>query len=648
MAGNCKIWMNLNESVNLEPRSYIYSFSSNNMAWACFSVILVTLALTSGVVFEEVEPETCEEVKTLTGATTDGEYWLYPPGLARQRVRIFCHDMAGQPKEFLTLLHPNTGDHPNIGNKNCHGIAESPIPHRSGSSNFTKIRVYIQTMVVDRRDYTFAMTTGRPVPYGEANDCFSIHYSGHMAECGIRGNFRIDTSGTGLVVDQSLRWNPVGWRPYATWHRSDDGAVIDLTCGGWCGGCVPDGDIRLTVQTDTVSMKPGTCRDVKLNEPAAGDGEYDVYPDAVGARRVRVYCHDMVGTPREYVTLKTPNKGVYPNLANKNCRGETKAESPEKTGQSIFNKIRVNIETMVIDPTDYTFADTEGVPVPYGEAKDCYSIHYGGHKAKCGIKGTFTINTAGTGLVIDKQTRWEAKGWNPYAEVKKSDEGEIVNLLCGGWCGGCKADRDLKLTLNPNEAGLRTCSDVRAMDPNAGDGEYTLYPKILSGEGLQVYCDNMSENPREYLSLSVVNIGVSPDLSNVLCKEETESVNPADVGSSEFSKIRINTETLEVNQSDYRFATVSGHRVAYGRAHDCYTYEDYRTCGPKGFFVINTSGTGLRVNTTLEWILTGDSPSMNVTRSDHGAVIHLSCGGFCGGCIPIHQIFLEKNPEDFK
>ena len=59
-------------------------------------------------------------------------------------------------------------------------------------------------MVVDRSDYTFAVTTGRPVPYGEASDCYSIHYSGQKAECGILGNFHIDTRGTGLVVDQSV------------------------------------------------------------------------------------------------------------------------------------------------------------------------------------------------------------------------------------------------------------------------------------------------------------------------------------------------------------------------------------------------------------------------------------------------------------
>ena len=58
----------------------------------------------------------------------------------------------------------------------------------------------------------------------------------------------------------------------------------------------------------------------------------------------------MTESPQEYVTLQVPNKGVYPNLANKNCRGVTEAEKPEKTGMSIFNKIRVDIEVCKESP----------------------------------------------------------------------------------------------------------------------------------------------------------------------------------------------------------------------------------------------------------------------------------------------------------
>ena len=63
-----------------------------------------------------------------------------------------------------------------------------------------------------------------------------------------------------------------------------------------------------------------------------------------------------------------------------------------------------------------------------------------------------------------------------------------------------------------------------------------------------------------------------------------------------------------MNQTDYKFATTGGHPVTYGRAYDCYTahYESFWTdapelaaCGTKGEFTINTSGTGLRVNTTV-------------------------------------------------
>ena len=81
-----------------------------------------------------------------------------------------------------------------------------------------------------------------------------------------------------------------------------------------------------------------------MSDPAAEDGRYDVYPEAVGGLRVGVYCHAMNGTPQEYITLNHPNEGVYPNLANKNCHGETETESPKKTGKSTFHKIRIDLK----------------------------------------------------------------------------------------------------------------------------------------------------------------------------------------------------------------------------------------------------------------------------------------------------------------
>merc|ERR1711959_805931 len=44
-----------------------------------------------------------------------------------------------------------------------------------------------------------------------------------------------------------------------------------------------------------------------------------------------------------------------------------------------------------------------------------------------------------------------------------------------------------------------TCADVRAEDPSAGDGIYTLYLKGNQSQPFRVFCVDMSTNPREYL-----------------------------------------------------------------------------------------------------------------------------------------------------
>ena len=50
----------------------------------------------------------------------------------------------------------------------------------------------------------------------------------------------------------------------------------------------------------------------------------------------------------------------------------------------------------------------------------------------------------------------------------------------------------------------------------------------------------------------------------------------------------------------------------------------------------------------MEWIRTGNQSYSSVTRSGDGAVVTLQCGGYCGGCVPEHQIFLEINPQECK
>ena len=59
-------------------------------------------------------------------------------------------------------------------------------------------------MEVIREDYTFARVSHTAIPYGEAGDCYTSHDDNTMATCGVKGFFKIDLNGTGLLVDENV------------------------------------------------------------------------------------------------------------------------------------------------------------------------------------------------------------------------------------------------------------------------------------------------------------------------------------------------------------------------------------------------------------------------------------------------------------
>ncbi|XP_046580865.1 A disintegrin and metalloproteinase with thrombospondin motifs 9-like [Haliotis rubra] len=147
--------------------------------------------------------------------------------------------------EYVTLPNENIGNFPKRSNKNC----ENELPYliaggvgKDGVTVYQKIRIIPSTMSIVRTDTTF--TSGnktKPHKYGKAEDCYS-----HDPACKRIGTFHIDTLGTGMKFATDLEWTRKGEasKVYSV-TRSLDGAVIDLVCGGWCGGCVPIGDMVL-------------------------------------------------------------------------------------------------------------------------------------------------------------------------------------------------------------------------------------------------------------------------------------------------------------------------------------------------------------------------------------------------------------------
>lgn len=101
-----------------------------------------------------------------------------------------------------------------------------------------------------------------------------------------------------------------------------------------------------------------------------------------------------------------------------------------------FNKIRVDPTTGLVHRDDFQFAKTEGNPVRFARAGDCFSA-----ASKC-QKGKFQMDLSGTGLRMRKDVDWEAWGTPKVPQrllsVRKAEDGTMAYGECGGSCGGCQ------------------------------------------------------------------------------------------------------------------------------------------------------------------------------------------------------------------
>ncbi|KAM7063007.1 A disintegrin and metalloproteinase with thrombospondin motifs 9 isoform 4-T4 [Molossus nigricans] len=187
---------------------------------------------------------------------------------------------------------------------------------------------------------------------------------------------------------------------------------------------------------------PQTCREVKRLNGATEDGEYVL---AVKGKPLKIFCAGMQSAhPKEYLTLvrgdsenfsevyghrlHNPTECPYNGSRRDDCQCR---KDYTAAGFSSFQKVRIDLSSMQIITTDLQFARTsEGHPVPFATAGDCYSA------AKC-PQGRFSINLYGTGLSLTESARWISQGNYAVSDIKKSPDGTRVVGTCGGYCGKC-------------------------------------------------------------------------------------------------------------------------------------------------------------------------------------------------------------------
>lgn len=183
---------------------------------------------------------------------------------------------------------------------------------------------------------------------------------------------------------------------------------------------------------------PASCLDISTYGNIKTDGEYWIYPMAANGRRTKIFCHDMANEPSHFITLKNTNSFVEHDGSNwivsfQQC--QSSLNHPLKRVE--FTKVKIEIEDMVVNGTDYTFTSVTGSPtIKYGESKDCNGQYY---LNPCPHFGHAVIDTRETGLIVDPDTTFGLLVHND-GEMKdfiRSVDGSQISFLCAGWCSRC-------------------------------------------------------------------------------------------------------------------------------------------------------------------------------------------------------------------
>lgn len=234
------------------------------------AIAAVFTALSATTASAQSLPESCTAHRAADPSAPDGTYTIYPlinGGPGRAAFAVYCHDMTGTPKEYLTLQ--NTGGPTQFPFAPVHAM---PASFFAGSYNFSsleangslscvvttwqKVRLLPGTLQVQTDDFTFSETVSlcgggfAPIVYGTAAGCQGAAVTAY-ANVNLEGTpFRVQETFTlagtssrrGFAAPPDVPTHP-GFGP--TYSPLVIGQDIDLGGGGGCGNIQPTNPTRL-------------------------------------------------------------------------------------------------------------------------------------------------------------------------------------------------------------------------------------------------------------------------------------------------------------------------------------------------------------------------------------------------------------------
>jgi hypothetical protein len=191
------------------------------------ALVMTALAVTPASAQPLLFPASCAEIRAALPIAGNGNYLLHT---SSRLVPVYCHDMAGTPREYVTLGAVNFSQY----------TAGGAAPGVNVRTTFTRLRIDPETLTVDVNDLTFATSTGTVTQSGSGGTFVitSMAY-GVAASCdgAPSGVGRVDLGGTAFVLDDTFQLG--GFMPSGGAAVSPDNRGADLTGGGFCGGITP-------------------------------------------------------------------------------------------------------------------------------------------------------------------------------------------------------------------------------------------------------------------------------------------------------------------------------------------------------------------------------------------------------------------------
>lgn len=170
--------------------------------------------------------------------------------------------------------------------------------------------------------------------------------------------------------------------------------------------------------------------------------------------------------------------------------------------------------------------------------------------------------------------------------------GSVALLASGGVCVlGAEADGGDPDAGPPSDAGAvelpRDCAAIRAREPGAPDGDYTLYHQGRADRPWTARCVDMNAAPRAYLTLTVTG-----PAHNYSSHAPTPGVPGQTAVVTSYQRVRIDPHALVVDTGDLTFASSTGRVVSLDHEVVAMPFAAAMSCDPEALAGANVDLAG--------------------------------------------------------